>query len=360
MIGRMTENYYRILGLDNFADTGEIKAAYRRLAKKYHPDRNTGDDEQFKRINEAYHCLIDDEKRALLDEWLRMPSYRPTPDNGRRYGRRYKRPQYAGRPFYYTYKKPTYSRKAKLYAALFTLAFAALCTLLPIGLMYKASDYAYEEALVYYRNHRMAEAVSSLGRAITFFGQRSGEACILGARIALYHYRNAAQAALFVKKGLKYGRDRQLRGELNYLRSKVLRVENKPDSALAALADASGFGYREDSIIYEKALIYVFYKGEFELAEGLFGRFLSEHSNHDDALFGKALSIQKQNRPLESIEVYDRLLGSNDRHAPGLFYRGHNRIVLGDTLGACQDFSAAHRLGYRAASVYLKLQCDRK
>lgn len=64
------KDYYEILGVSKDADEKEIKSAYRKLAKKYHPDLNKGDDkaaEKFKEVSEAYEVLSDKDKRKKYD-----------------------------------------------------------------------------------------------------------------------------------------------------------------------------------------------------------------------------------------------------------------------------------------------------
>src|SRR3972149_5922684 len=65
--------YYTILGVPRTASKDEIKRAYRRLAKKYHPDLNKESpkaaEEKFKQLSEAYEVLADDEKRRIYDQF---------------------------------------------------------------------------------------------------------------------------------------------------------------------------------------------------------------------------------------------------------------------------------------------------
>ena len=66
------KDYYKILGVEKNASADEIKRAYKKVAIKYHPDRNPGDkeaEEKFKQAAEAYDVLRDPDKRARYDQF---------------------------------------------------------------------------------------------------------------------------------------------------------------------------------------------------------------------------------------------------------------------------------------------------
>src|SRR4051812_23026897 len=70
--GMAKQCYYEVLEVERTSNDGELKTAFRKLAMKWHPDRNPGDkdcEHKFKEINEAYEILKDPDKRAAYDRF---------------------------------------------------------------------------------------------------------------------------------------------------------------------------------------------------------------------------------------------------------------------------------------------------
>ncbi len=81
----MLLDYYRLLGVPENAQIGEIRSAYRKLALKHHPDKHPGDKEserKFKEVSAAYNVLSDDRQRERYDRERRRTRERPRPNSG--------------------------------------------------------------------------------------------------------------------------------------------------------------------------------------------------------------------------------------------------------------------------------------
>src|SRR5512135_666907 len=80
-----TQDYYEVLGVGRTASQEEIRKAYKRLARKHHPDLNPGDkaaEERFKRVQEAYDVLSDPKKRQMYDQFGFYSEHGPQPGAG--------------------------------------------------------------------------------------------------------------------------------------------------------------------------------------------------------------------------------------------------------------------------------------
>lgn len=78
----MARDYYEVLGVSRDADADELQRAFRKLARKHHPDvaKDPASEDRFKEINEAYQVLSDPETRARYDRW--GPDFRQYPEDG--------------------------------------------------------------------------------------------------------------------------------------------------------------------------------------------------------------------------------------------------------------------------------------
>lgn len=101
------KNFYLILGIKHLASLDEIKAAYRELAKKFHPDKNPGNveaEERFKEIQEAYAILSNTDKRRKYDLNFASNSYTAN------YNQRRSNAAYTGNAYQYAQQQAQYRR----------------------------------------------------------------------------------------------------------------------------------------------------------------------------------------------------------------------------------------------------------
>ncbi|MBL6449046.1 J domain-containing protein [Fulvivirga sp. 29W222] len=345
----MRDNYYHILGLDNFASQSEIKSAYRRLAKKYHPDKNSGDpdsEEKFKRVNKAYKVLTNPAKKPSYDQLLKQQIAAPNS------------PNYAPRQSHYTTEKRKYTPTAWMLARVFIIAFIMAIILIPIGLIYKSSITSYERGMEALQKQEYYQSLNHFDRAITTFGGRAVEAGIEGGKICIYNLHNYEQGLYFVNRGLEHAERQSQFAELYYLKALSYKGLSNYEESMKALSMADSLQYTTDSLELQLGLLHAFGLHEFNKGEKNFN-YLIEHNIHlQTALFGKAWCLQNQERYREAAITYSKVIEMDPSHAISYYYRGLNEISYYDSSAACQDFANAMELGYYKAETLFKYHCE--
>ena len=179
----MAKNYYQVLGVGTNASLKEIKNAYRKLAKTYHPDRNQQDpasEEKFKAISAAYNTLSDSNKKRRYDLILHyqlshvsVPRYKAKPAPYYcRAGRRYYRP---------TYKKSniSYTKKAYILGGLAVFGIVLFVTIFGFVMLRYNSNLDFQVGKNLYENKQYAAALGSLEESTSTFSNKKYEAYLL-------------------------------------------------------------------------------------------------------------------------------------------------------------------------------------
>jgi DnaJ-class molecular chaperone with C-terminal Zn finger domain len=157
------ENYYDILGIPHSADLTTIKAAYKRLAKEFHPDRNPGNpdaEETFKRINEAYRTLSDPVRKLNYDAKITLiPLYAAAAAYEREATRRQRYQQWRKKQTGYYYKLDKEYFKNQALAFLVFIVISGFF----FGLVHAAEYFMKQKHLAQWRaNSRSLKEVNSL------------------------------------------------------------------------------------------------------------------------------------------------------------------------------------------------------
>ncbi|MEM1134889.1 MAG: DnaJ domain-containing protein [Bacteroidota bacterium] len=162
------ENLYNILGVSEAAGTEEIKKAYKKLAIKYHPDKNPDNnaaEESFKKVNNAYQILSDVQKRAQYDLLRHYHQFQNTTtytDHNNKYSSTYRQATYEERKRRAAYNATSYAEeRRKVARESYTIG-----TILIVGILVIVGVYAFISSYIEHRKQEEIEAQISSRMAI--------------------------------------------------------------------------------------------------------------------------------------------------------------------------------------------------
>ena len=288
----MVKNYYHLLGVDYDVTSADLKVAYRNLAKQYHPDVNSDDQEKeeiFKTVSEAYHVLSDSNKKAAYDLSLLLglnDIYTEEEERRYRYGRR--------RAYYsadYTPPKRepvTYSRQVYVAMTALVVMVALSVLIIPFALSHYSSAYHYDKGLEYYNNKQYFAALNSLHRAIIDFGSKDIEACLLSGNILMNQYGQYSAAMEYADIGLKRASTPLEKVQLLYLKGMCFKGNADYHSALSQFETAANLWPTYDSLYFAMSTIRAYHLGEYEEAKVLLDKLLAQNHAFSEAYYTRA------------------------------------------------------------------------
>lgn len=353
-------NYYAILGLPMYAQREAVRAAFKKLAFQFHPDRNPGNpeaEERFKAINEAYHVLYDPVKKDRYDALMRnggQPQQRvqPPPSPDPRYRRR---APYIRRPAPTVERDPTIPSNfvtSLLAAALVVYSFMVVNTVLVI-----VAQLNYYWATQAVAQQQYKQAYELLVRA-TRFDTGYQRAHILNADIclqhlgkpfdAIEHYTEAIDLApgfdaeLYAKRGLAY----------SYASMFHRRAAHDLAQALPALRQNA-------ALLKQVAQAYQLRLYEPQKAYDCYRQVIALQQADPEVYMAAAEIAQAQNRHQQAIEHLSAFIGLQASNAQAYFLRAISYYELQNQPASCTDWATARRLDTTLVSDYrLSLFCQ--
>ncbi|NJN28645.1 MAG: DnaJ domain-containing protein [Cyclobacteriaceae bacterium] len=350
-------DYYAILGIDPTATSGQIKVAYRRLALRFHPDKNPGNalaSRKFIEINEAYEVLNDPERKRWYDFGLS-----PNIDEIVEEDPRKRRPPPV---FYYQYhgEKTTYGTRAYALATVSVIVIILLAVAFPIYLLQSTSTKYYNQALDYYFAGRYYSALHHIDLSIQDISSNNAEACALASVILVHKLHKYQYAMKYIEKGLGYHPVDSLASEFHYLEGISLANIQQPEKALCAFAKVKQYSHTYDSSLFKAALILTYTLPNLDSAAAMFDQLISRNNAHLPAKYYKGIVYEKKDQHENAYGVFEALVGSDFNQAAALYHLARAEIKLNMLDSACAHLKIASSYHLAEARQLKDLYCGKE
>ena len=352
-------DYHQILGVPSGATQAQIKAAYRKLALQYHPDRNQGDtaaEERFKQIVAAYQALTSPGQSFSFDRSRgassASPPEPPTPRS---------RDPYFKRNRAYQRKPPepvTFSRKTKLMGSAFIALLLVLIVSIPMVLQVYASVHNYNEGKALYENKRWLAAIQQLEWAYRNLGIRNLETARLMTLIMTENVNFYRQALPHINKGLSFSETSADSAFFYYKQGICFKNLKKYDEADGSFQNALLSQPQWDSAYYQLGEVHTFALQNYETGIRYFTQALEANPDYADCFIGRGYChYQRKNFSIAVLDFNSFLKNSAKDRGTGFYLRGMALLESEHPDLACQDFAAAAKLGANGAIAAMEKNC---
>ena len=353
----MALDYYSILDVGYNASQEDVKLAYRKLAKMYHPDVNADDAEKaemFKVVSEAYKVLSDEDRKAAYDLRLLLGVYEQVPDASYTYDARTRSFRYRN----YKRRDPvTYSRKTYVAVSLFIVFVASTIWVVPVGLTWYSSAYNYEKGVELYQNGQYFEALNSLDRAINDFGSKNSEACMLAATILMKKFSQYSYAIDYADKGLQMAKTDHEKVRFLYIKALCLKAGTNYYTAIQHLEEAKLLEPGFDSLYYTIANIQAFHLDNYAPALENYNTLLQLNNTFADAYYERAYIHFKRGDNYEAMQDINHYLSLRTDDGKAFLLKGELELRSGHPDDACYYIKKASLTHEKEASKLSEAYC---
>ncbi|RDV14320.1 tetratricopeptide repeat protein [Pontibacter diazotrophicus] len=364
----MEYNLYNVLGIRPEASLQEVKGAYKRLALKYHPDRNPGNaraEELFKLVNSAYQTLSNPSKRARYD--MRLQFQRQQQRSVVQYQQRYEDPRYAhSRPpagvserHYRNIKRDDnrFSRKDWYITFAFVAGLLFFSLLLKVAMDHITGEDKYKTALTYIEDGKYSSAHRLLTDAIQFMPENAA-AYEARARIELNVFDNYSSALRDLNRVIALRE--QPSAQVYYMRGRSYQQLKQHEQAEYDFTLALELDSTFWRVYLVRGEVRLFYLKKYEPAIADLSVYLENTSNSSDvvsALTYRGFGHYKLGNYDLSEQDYRRALAMDKDNGRIYYLLGRTELEQQPD-SACAHLSKAYQLGYSAALLELEANCQ--
>lgn len=362
----MNQTYYTILSISASATAQEVKSAYKKLALKYHPDRNPGNiwaEEQFKQINTAYQILSNPAKRARYDMQLQYElAQRRLASQPAYYNQRYQQtrePAPVSERYYRNIQRD--KQKFSVRDWLITLAFIA--GLVAFSLVFKyvmdhiAGEDNYKTALTYLKHGKYTSAHSMFSETIHFIPDHAA-AYQARASIELNYYEDYKAAINDLDQAIAHTEKPTAR--LYFMRGYSYKQLGNYNAAEADLNKAIELDSQYSKAYLSRGEVRLFYKQQYRAAIADFTNYLKQPQNKKlniEALTFRGFGHYKQQNYTSAENDY-RMGLTLDKENGRLYYLlGRVELAQQKQDSACAHLYKAYSMGYTGASLEISQSC---